>query len=333
MTTSDKIVLLRKQKGWSQEELAELVDVSRQAVSKWESAQSMPDIDKLLKLSELFGVTTDYLLKDDCTSETPVQTAVSESTKPLRRVTMSEAEEYIKLRKSAAWRIALAVFMCIFGAALLILAAALHGTVLGSDGTGVRVLMPIGPALIALFMLVAGAVAILVSTGSKCAKYSFLETDVFTPDDDMTAAMSDRREAYRRTYDRFNLIGIILCILAPLLVVICSFGGKVSVLSVVFIMLILVGIAVVCFIRVGTVKSAYDKLLQDGEYTPENKAKSHILGKVSTAYWLCAVAVYLGWSFIGDAWDKSWIVWVIAGVLYGAVAAVAALASVAEKRK
>ena len=64
MTLSDKIVQLRKQKGWSQEELAERIGVSRQAVSKWESAQAAPDIDKILLLSELFGVSTDYLLKD-----------------------------------------------------------------------------------------------------------------------------------------------------------------------------------------------------------------------------------------------------------------------------
>ena len=65
MTFSDKLIALRKKAGWSQEELAERLNVSRQSVSKWESAQSMPDIDKILQLSSLFSVTTDCLLKDD----------------------------------------------------------------------------------------------------------------------------------------------------------------------------------------------------------------------------------------------------------------------------
>ena len=65
MTLAEKIINLRKQKGWSQEELAEKLDVTRQSVSKWESAQSLPDIAKILQMSELFGVTTDYLLKDN----------------------------------------------------------------------------------------------------------------------------------------------------------------------------------------------------------------------------------------------------------------------------
>ncbi|MDD3212297.1 MAG: helix-turn-helix transcriptional regulator [Eubacteriales bacterium] len=63
MDVADRIQLLRKTRGISQEELAERVGVSRQAVSKWESGQSMPDIEKILLMSEDFGVTTDYLLK------------------------------------------------------------------------------------------------------------------------------------------------------------------------------------------------------------------------------------------------------------------------------
>ena len=60
---ADRIQYLRKSKGISQEELADKVGVSRQAVSKWESEQSTPDVEKIILLSDLFEVTTDYLLK------------------------------------------------------------------------------------------------------------------------------------------------------------------------------------------------------------------------------------------------------------------------------
>ena len=63
MTIADRIQSLRKSKGMSQEELADAAGVSRQAVSKWESEQSTPDIDKVIILSEIFDVTTDYLLR------------------------------------------------------------------------------------------------------------------------------------------------------------------------------------------------------------------------------------------------------------------------------
>jgi len=64
MNLSEKIQNLRKEKNLSQEELGELLEVSRQSVSKWESGLAMPEIEKLVMLSEIFGVTTDYLLKD-----------------------------------------------------------------------------------------------------------------------------------------------------------------------------------------------------------------------------------------------------------------------------
>lgn len=63
MTLADRILSLRKTKGISQEELADQIGVSRQAISKWESEQSCPELDKIILLSDYFDVTTDYLLK------------------------------------------------------------------------------------------------------------------------------------------------------------------------------------------------------------------------------------------------------------------------------
>ena len=63
MNMADRIQYLRKTKGMSQEELADKVGVSRQAVSKWESEQSTPDLEKIIIMSDFFGVTTDYILK------------------------------------------------------------------------------------------------------------------------------------------------------------------------------------------------------------------------------------------------------------------------------
>ena len=65
MILADKIIELRKRSGMSQEELAEKLGVSRQSVSKWEGAQSTPDINRILQLSEIFSVSTDTLLKDE----------------------------------------------------------------------------------------------------------------------------------------------------------------------------------------------------------------------------------------------------------------------------
>lgn len=69
MKLSDKIIRLRKSNGWSQEDLAEKLNVSRQAISRWEGATAQPDAANILQLSKLFGVTTDYLLNDEYESD------------------------------------------------------------------------------------------------------------------------------------------------------------------------------------------------------------------------------------------------------------------------
>lgn len=69
MAISDKLYELRRKSGLSQEQLAEQLNVSRQAVSKWESGQSVPESEKLLAISNYFGVSLDYLMKEDVASE------------------------------------------------------------------------------------------------------------------------------------------------------------------------------------------------------------------------------------------------------------------------
>ena len=97
MILADKIIRLRKKNGWSQEELADKMNVSRQAVSKWESAQTIPDLAKVLQLSSLLGVTTDYLLKDEIEDEEFTDDTSSDAT--VKRISIEEANAYIEQRK------------------------------------------------------------------------------------------------------------------------------------------------------------------------------------------------------------------------------------------
>lgn len=153
MIFADKLILLRKKAGWSQEELADQMNVTRQSVSKWEGAQSVPDLEKMLRLSELFGVSTDYLLKDEIEEAEHIDS--SDNTPTLRRV----------------W-------------------------------------------------------------------------------------------------------------------------------------------------------ASYEKLLQEGEYSKENKEKPSLSSAIYTAYWVIAAAVYLGYSLSSNNWGQSWIIWVVAGVIFPAVVAI-----------
>ena len=91
MNLADKIIEERKKNGWSQEELASKLGVSRQAVSKWESSGSIPDLQRILQMSELFGVTTDYLLKDEIEEERQNEYV---ETKTISKINLLENEDF-----------------------------------------------------------------------------------------------------------------------------------------------------------------------------------------------------------------------------------------------
>ena len=95
MKLADKLFELRKEKGWSQEKLAEQINVSRQSISKWESGQALPELEKVVELSKIFQVTTDYLLLED-------------SDKPQIKPVLSEDEKdryYQQVKSYGFWHI------------------------------------------------------------------------------------------------------------------------------------------------------------------------------------------------------------------------------------
>lgn len=100
-------------------------------------------------------------------------------------------------------------------------------------------------------------------------------------------------------------------------------------------MMIGVGLGVACFIIGGMRRSALDKLASEGDYDPatRNAAADRLTGLIAGPYWLLATAIYLGWSFIGSAWDRSWMVWPIAGILFGFTAATIATVTTARRQR
>ena len=172
MILADKIVSMRKKAGWSQEELAAQLNVTRQSVSKWEGAQSMPDMDKVVQMSRLFGVTTDYLLKDEIEEPTPSEAAdVSEGA--LRRVTHGGSGAVSQACAAPPRRsMALAAFLCVVSPVTLMLLAALQRN---GERRALRENTAAGIGLSALFILAAVGVALFLSCASKVREFEFLE--------------------------------------------------------------------------------------------------------------------------------------------------------------
>lgn len=319
MILADKIIQLRKKNGWSQEELAEKMQVSRQAVSKWEGAQAVPDLEKILRLGQLFGVTTDYLLKDELEREA---FADGEDDAPVRRVTLAQVNEYLDWRERASLRIAAATFLCIVSPIpLMLLGAATEVPAYGlSEGFAAAA------GLIALLLLVAVAVVLYLRCGFQNAPYAFLDKEPFDTEYGVNGMVRQRQEAYKAIYARGNIAGACLCVLSPVPLFLAMVWDR-DFLSVLLLCLtlLLAAIGVVCFIVVGVRWASMQKLLRQGDFDPAQQRERRVKEAVASAYWLTATAVYLLWSFLSNDWQNTWVVWPVAGVLYPVVLSVCTL--------
>lgn len=316
MILADKIIDLRKKNGWSQEELAEKLNVSRQAVSKWEGAQSVPDLARILQMAELFGVTTDYLLRDEMEAEE--MTAGSTAAEaPVRRVTMEEANEFIACQERESGKIALGVLLCILSPVCLIsLGAEAAKGVLSETAAGAA-------GIVILLGMIAAAVALFITSGMRSEKWQFLEEEEFESEYGVEGMARERQKAMRPGFVRNITVGVVLCILSPVPLILSGLLETEGVSAhMVSFLLAMVGAAVVLFIRAGMPHEALEKLLQEGDYTAEKKRSAPLKERVAAVYWTVAAAVYLAWSFMTDGWGETWIVWPVAGVLFAAVAAI-----------
>lgn len=313
MILADKIIRLRKKNGWSQEELADKMNVSRQAVSKWEAAQTTPDLEKILQLGNLFGVTTDYLLKDELVDEEFVE-GVDET--PIRKISLAEANDYLEQRKNASVQIAIATLLCIISPILIFLLLAF------SECTSIPITenLAVGIGMVALFSLVAIAVVIYIRVGFKNAPYEFLVKEPFETEYGVTGLAREKQKTYRNTYIKYNIFGTCACILSPVPLICAALSGKgLLVMIMLCVTLLTVAIGVMFFIVAGVRWASMQKLLKEGEFSEKGKQKNKIIEAIGTVYWLLATAIYLGWSFLTSDWHITWVIWPIAGVLFAVV--------------
>lgn len=319
MMMADKIIEQRKKNGWSQEELADRLHVSRQSVSKWESAQSVPDLNKVIAMADLFGVSTDYLLKDEV-EDLP---AVLENTpsvdlegEAVRQVSLEEANSYLSAARRASGQIALGVMLCILSPILMIIgsAAGAAGRIpLTEDQAGIL-------GCIILMLIIAAAVFLFVKNGMQLSRYDYLEEELIDTEYGVTSLAKERKQEYEHSHLMGMTVGIILCVLSAVPILGACLAAEESEWLVslgVGIALALIAAGVRLIVKVSIIWESCQKLLEEGDYTRKKKRSRN--GVVSGIYWAIVTAVYLGWSFWTMEWHRTWIIWPVAGVLFAVV--------------
>lgn len=324
MILADKIINLRKKNGWSQEELAEKLGVTRQSISKYEGAQSIPDLDKILKLSEIFGVTTDYLIKDELEEEeyapSQMQENESESDRSVHKVTMEMANEYLQIIDWSAGKTAFATMLCILSPIVLLMLGAMsempnyHISENATAGIGICVLI----------VLIAIAVTIFILCGMKTKKYEFMEKEDIETAYGVSGMVKEKRDAYHSPYVTQLVIGITCCICSviPLFGTLAVSESDFYMVSAVCMLLALVAIGTYFIVRSAAKMNAMNQLLEEEDYTRQKKHENKKMSGPVMVYWLIATAIYLAWSFTTNDWDRTWIIWPVVGVLFPAFYAI-----------
>ena len=323
MLLSEKIFNLRKKNGWSQEELAEKCGVSRQSISKWESNLSTPEISKILLLSELFDVSTDYLLKEDFLpnpeqiSSEELPPANPDPSEPLRQVSLEEANTFIRERLSCAPRMALGVALCILAPICpLLLLAAVDSSLIPLTEDYAMIL-----SSIVFLLIIAGAVSIFLNIHGRLKSYEYLEKEVFETAYGVHGLALERKKDYDSTYTRYITIGVILCITGciPLFTAGALEISDFFIIAGFSVTLLIIAVAVFLFVLACMTKNTYIQLLQEEDFSREEKRFQKRLEPVTSIYWITATVIYLAYSFFSQNWGRSWILWPVAGAAYVAV--------------
>ncbi len=309
MILADKIIRLRKQLGWSQEELAEKVGVSRQSVSKWESTNSIPDLNKIIKLAGIFDVSTDFLLKDDIDSAD----YLSENKEPgLTQVSLEQALAYVDIKMAAAGSIAKGVALCVCSAVPLFFLLALAET--GQlNLTGDKA---VAFGIVGLLVMISIGVSFFIKTHQSVIDSPLTGDNPFELSFGVHGVINEKLQNFTGTYHKRLSLGISLFIFSvmPLLLVAILSGKPDATLMMLVMLFFMVAIGIYIIIPASTKFEAYNYILKEGDLDAGKSRSTRHAEKLAPVYWPLLVAIYLGWSFWTMNWGVTWIIWPVGAV-------------------
>lgn len=274
---------LRKQNGLSQEELAEQLNVSRQAVSKWENGSGYPELDKLMALCEMFHCTMDDLLKGDVGEKDTASFQAYEA----HHKTMSKAMAigiFLLFSSCTAW-------------------CYLEPYFLGDQEVALQLIF---------FMFVTAGILTFIYYGMQSdtfrKKYPKAPQNIYREDDLNT---------FERKFRISLLFGVGTILLSLGVQQVLEIMVSESIANGTF--LLMVSIAITNLVYFGTQKSKYDDTIPKTELELAKAKENEKIGVWCGCIMLFAAIIFLVWSFVFDGWSLSWLIFPIGGVLCGIV--------------
>lgn len=283
MNFSQNIIFLRKEKNMTQEELAEVLSVSRQSVSKWESGSAFPEMEKLLQICELFSVDLDSLTRGD-----------------VKNISQADTAFYDKHMNSFTLAICGGVFTVLLGVSLLLLFCGLE-------------IDPVWSTM--LFMLfVTAAACIFIISGLRHAVFLKRHPQI------QPFYKPEEIEAFERKFPYFIviptamiLLGVIYMIAFAALQTPQGFSLDAWASFYTSFFLLIIAFAAPLYIYGGMQKAKYDIDAYNKENAPS--AEKQTEDKWSGIIMLSATALFLFAGFVYQLWHIAWVVFPLGGIL------------------
>ena len=293
MSLSENLQNLRKIKNMSQEELAEKLNVSRQAVSKWESGNGFPETEKIIKICEIFECSMDELVKGKITEDVK-----------------KEKNDYDKVMSKAAKEISLGIGIILLGVSVML---TLIGIATTEQAQETNALIGVVSILIGVIF----AVPLFIINGTQIGDFRKKNptiANIYTEEEIDTA---------KSKYTKTLALGISI-ILVGVVVMMALFASNIfgeSPIPVAFLMYF-VTIGVTTIVYSAKMQEKYSIEEYNKENTPERQKEEDKIGKICGVIMLIATSIFLIWGFCFNGWHIGWIVFPIGGILCGIISTV-----------
>jgi len=287
MNLGENLQTLRKMKGLSQEELADKLEVSRQAVSKWESGSGYPETEKIINICELFGCTMDELIRGKISNNL-----------------FSDKKKYERIMNRFSKGISFGVFLILIGVTIMLFIMSFNPNEEKYTTFGVLVLL--------LFVFFATPIFIVLGIKDEEFKKKNRELPNFYSETELEKANNKFI---------FLLASSISLILLGVITLVALYSLKVftNEMFPVAIFLIFITIAAPFIVYAGINKSKYDIELYNKINAKEAKQSEILIGKICATIMLIATIIYFILGFIFKLWSVNWIVYPIGGMCCGIV--------------
>ena len=291
MSLSENLQNLRKIKNMSQEELAEKLNVSRQAVSKWESGSGYPETEKIISICEIFDCSMDQLVKGKISNDIK-----------------SEKNNYDLIMTKAAKEISLGVALILLGVSIML-------TIIGfaSNEQTEEQFALIG--VIAILIGVVFAVPMFIINGSKIENFKKKNpkmANVYTEDEVDKA--NSKYTKYLATGISIIILGVVIMML---LLGLKTFGEESTFPVAILMYLITIGVLIIVYS--GMMKEKFNIEKYNYENTEEYKKVDNKVGKICGIIMLITTIIFLVWGFTLNMWYINWVVYPVGGIMCGIV--------------